>query len=152
VFDHCRAEWSAFCDDKRPEPAGFLDELAGYPFLVCAHGGGIDPSPKAWMALISGVIPIMQRFPGVEALYRGLPVAWVEDWNATAITEDRLRAWREELVRPFEDPVQWAGVLEKLQASYWAKLIAASYYTGVGYGYVPPPARGESNATRIQGE
>ena len=33
----------------------FLSFLVKYPFITCVHGGGIDPSPKAWEALLLGV-------------------------------------------------------------------------------------------------
>ena len=32
----------------------FLKLLVEYPFVACVHGGGIDPSPKAWEALLLG--------------------------------------------------------------------------------------------------
>jgi hypothetical protein len=39
----------------------FLQMMANVPFVACPHGGGIDPSPKAWEALLVGSIPIIQR-------------------------------------------------------------------------------------------
>ena len=34
----------------------FLSHMVQYPFIVCVHGGGMDPSPKAWEALMLGMI------------------------------------------------------------------------------------------------
>jgi hypothetical protein len=136
VFDQCTGPWAAFCDVRHPDPSDFLTVLREYPFLLCVHGGGIDPSPKAWMALLSGVIPVMQRYPGVEPIYKDLPVVWVDDWNATALSVDQLQRWRESLHGRFDDVGEWSHVFERMQASYWAKLVAASWYTSVGYGYV----------------
>jgi hypothetical protein len=28
--------------------------LEQVPFILCVHGGGVDPSPKAWEAVIAG--------------------------------------------------------------------------------------------------
>jgi hypothetical protein len=60
VRDMCTDSWAAVCDTKEVPLQTFVKEIKKYPFLVCTHGGGIDPSPKAWTALISGVIPIMK--------------------------------------------------------------------------------------------
>jgi hypothetical protein len=40
--------------------AAFLRMAADAPFVACPHGGGIDPSPKAWETLLVGSIPIVQ--------------------------------------------------------------------------------------------
>ena len=37
----------------------FLSFMAGASFVVCAHGGGYDPAPKAFEALAAGSIPII---------------------------------------------------------------------------------------------
>lgn len=32
----------------------FIKHLEEVPFILCVHGGGVDPSPKAWEAIIAG--------------------------------------------------------------------------------------------------
>jgi hypothetical protein len=136
VHDICTSSWAGVCDAKAVPARSFVSAIRRYPFLVCAHGGGLDPSPKAWTALISGVIPIMRRHPALEALYHGLPVVFVEGWGDDAITPEKLRRWREELAPHFEELSLWARVVEKTTDGYWWKLVAASYYTGRGYSFI----------------
>ena len=37
----------------------FLSFLMNTSFTACAHGGGVDPAPKAFEALAAGSIPII---------------------------------------------------------------------------------------------
>lgn len=58
-------------------------DLSNYPFfhfIACIHGGGIDPSPKAWEALMVGTIPIIQHST-LDDAYSRLPVMFVHDWS-----------------------------------------------------------------------
>lgn len=67
VRELCASEWRAFCaparNATRPGPE-FWRLLRSASFLLCVHGGGLDPSPKAWEALLMGTIPIIQHFAG----------------------------------------------------------------------------------------
>jgi hypothetical protein len=87
-------------------------------FVLCVEGGGLDPSPKAWTALLHGAIPILRDTP-VAAAYRALPVAVVPDWQAGALTPARLAAWKAALAPAFDDPARRARVLERLGLDYW---------------------------------
>ena len=50
----------------------YLALVASVPFVACVHGGGLDPSPKAWEALLVGTIPII----GINILqYAPLPLS-----------------------------------------------------------------------------
>ena len=62
-------------------------------------GGGLDPSPKAFEAVLSGSIPIIQHYPGDDA-YREFPVVFVDDWDVKTITGERLAVWPDKLT-PF---------------------------------------------------
>jgi hypothetical protein len=42
------------------EHATYIQEIVSRPFLACVRGGGLDPSPKAWEAILLGVVPIIQ--------------------------------------------------------------------------------------------
>ena len=52
-----------FMDCPPPPPVvsrrEYLALVASVPFVACVHGGGLDPSPKAWEALLVGTIPII---------------------------------------------------------------------------------------------
>lgn len=58
----------------------FVDNIVSLPFVLCVHGGGIDPSPKAFEAIFLGTIPIIKR-GFIDDAYGQLPVAWVDDWS-----------------------------------------------------------------------
>ena len=61
-----------------------MEALSRYNFTICVHGGGIDPSPRAWEAIMRGSIPIIRESPVAEA-YRMLPVVIIptfDDHNA----------------------------------------------------------------------
>jgi len=137
VRQFCQDEWRDSCDARTIPVDNFMDEIKKYPFLVCARGGGNDPSPKAWMALIAGVIPIIEHFPG-DVLYSGMPVVLVDQWNSTTLTPQLLQHWRRSLAPYFDDPGEWAAVLEKLLPYHWLRLAVVSYHTGRGYGFIEP--------------
>lgn len=49
--------------------------MQSHAFVLCAEGGGVDPSPKAWQAILHGAIPIIRRdqyLPGLLAAAGGL--------------------------------------------------------------------------------
>lgn len=93
----CRAQLSAEPFFTWAEPGlshqQFLQELRGHGFVACPHGGGLDPSPKAWEALHVGTIPILKRSSMTDA-FLGLPVVFVDEW--TDITPAALTDWTEE--------------------------------------------------------
>jgi hypothetical protein len=123
VTGKCKNEWKGFIDYKetcrKPE---FLNLLKKYSFCVCVHGGGIDPSPKAWEALAMGCIPIIQHSTLDEA-YSRFPVAFVDSWDENSITKEKLRKWRSELSPRFTNPELRAKVLEMLGVDYWWEII-----------------------------
>lgn len=71
----------------------FTAKLGQYRFVLCPHGGGLDPNPKCWEALIMKAIPIVKKNTMSEALEH-LPVVIVENWEE--ITRESLAAWRHE--------------------------------------------------------
>ncbi len=80
----------------------FISAVAQHPFLLCLHGGGADPSPKAWEAVLTGAfrnlpsvmrslfnarqflfcsagtIPIIEH-SALDDAYSQLPVAFVRN-------------------------------------------------------------------------
>lgn len=85
VAQKCRN--NTFCLQPNKENSGegiglkdFLRHLGSVAFVACVQGGGVDPSPKAWEAIMCGTIPIMEKRM-VEDAYERFPVAFVNSWN-----------------------------------------------------------------------
>lgn len=120
-----RGPWAGFvtlAEAELPE-AGFLAACAAASFVLCVEGGGLDPSPKAWTALLCGAIPVIRDTP-VAAAYRTLPVAVVPDWTADALDPVRLAGWKAALASEFDDPARRAAVLDRLRLDHWWRKIA----------------------------
>ena len=121
-----REHWSDVVDWRAPMlPDSFFDMLSEYPFTICVSGGGLDPAPKAWLALLAGSIPIIER-TSIEGAYRDLPVAFVDEWNKDAVTKVKLARWLESLRRYYEVLALRKEVLHRLGMRYWWNKIAAS--------------------------
>ena len=83
----------------------FLLELSQVPFILCTHGGGLDPSPKAFEAMIVGTIPIIQHST-LDDAYRHFPVVFVDstvDLLRQNNTLELLSKWRDELGPYYEE-------------------------------------------------
>ena len=120
-------DWRAFVEVHEQIPYdAFFPTLQRYPFVICAGGGGLDPSPKAFTALLAGAIPIIERNP-TTAAYGDLPVAYVEGWDTYTLSPARLEAWREQLYPRFEDPAQRRAVLERMGMAHWLRRIRAHH-------------------------
>lgn len=132
-------EWSRFvkyADDIANEDE-YMRELENCVFCLCVAGGGYDPSPRCWQALLCGAIPILEHSP-LDRAYETLPVVFVNNWKADTLTVDKLVAWKQSLSRYFSDPVLRAGVLRTLSLDYWHNLISSPQPTyGVPIAAVP---------------
>jgi len=125
VTAHARSIWAPFCtvpDGDISEPE-FLALMRSHAFVLCAEGGGLDPSPKAWQAILSGAIPIICK-TGTQAAYAQLPVAFVETWDAASLTPDRLAAWHRDLAPTYDRIELRAQTLTRLNMDYWWDQIA----------------------------
>ncbi|PKG95620.1 hypothetical protein [Paraglaciecola sp. MB-3u-78] len=107
--------------------ANYLQQVRRHPFILCVQGGGIDPSPKAWMAIVNGTIPIIKSSP-LDDSYSQLPAVIVEDWNSNCITKDKLRHWIQALEPFYEDTNLRAETLNRLSLDYWWEQILASFH------------------------
>lgn len=95
---------------------GIWRRYASYPFVMSAHGNGLD-CHRTWEVLCLGCIPIVKT-SSLDPLYRGLPVAIVEDWRQVRDVA-LLRTWLETLgplanaasVQARLDPRAWLAPL-----------------------------------------
>jgi len=127
VSDLAEGAWRAFTTTpavEMPEPA-FMAELERHAFVLCAEGGGLDPSPKAWAALLHGAIPVI-RDTALAPAYAHLPVVIVDDWQAGALSVRQLARWRDMLLPWFDDPARRVEILHRLSIDYWWQIIAAA--------------------------
>lgn len=118
--------WSPFCtvpDGELSEPE-FLALMQSHAFVLCAEGGGLDPSPKAWQAILQGAIPIIRK-TGTWAAYAQLPVAFVDSWQPDSLTQDHLVDWHRDLAPTYDRPELRAQTLTRLGMDYWWDQIAA---------------------------
>ncbi|MCP9833631.1 MULTISPECIES: hypothetical protein [unclassified Cyanobium] len=122
-----KGPWSHFVDYREQIPYDdFFPTLKTYPFVVCVGGGGLDPSPKAFTALLAGAIPIIERNP-TTAAYADLPVAYVDNWDAGSLDPARLQGWLDQLHPDFEDPERRRRVLETMSMASWLRRIRAHH-------------------------
>tara|TARA_B100001057_G_C22863703_1_gene955620 strand:- start:685 stop:1662 length:978 start_codon:yes stop_codon:yes gene_type:complete len=101
----------------------FCENLQKYSFSVCVGAGGIDPSPKAWISMIEGCIPILEKRAGVYEAYKEYPVVWIDWFYFDSITQEKLNTWLEELRPHYEDPTLRCELLHKLSLNHWISKI-----------------------------
>ena len=108
----------------------FIQKLHQHSFIACVHGGGYDPSPKAFEAIHEGTIPIMKKSIVYDA-YSMYPVAWVDSWGELFHEDNRtelLNKWRIELAPYYLDgSALREKTLHKLTTSYWLELFHKKY-------------------------
>lgn len=86
--------WSDYCTivETSVSSSEFDSLLQRHCFVLCVEGGGLDPSPKAWRALLHGAVPIIRDTATAEA-YAGLPVVKISDWDPHSINIKKLDEW-----------------------------------------------------------
>ena len=118
VKNKCTTSWREFCVSYRaPNGEEFFDDLKQYPFVLCVHGGGIDPNPLAWTALLAGTIPIIQKFPG-GSIYDDLPVVKISSLSTGAINLELLSKWLHQYEPQFYGNER-VKVVEMLMTDFW---------------------------------
>jgi hypothetical protein len=101
----------------------FKTKLLESKFVMCVHGGGIDPSPKVWQALLCGCIPIIESSTLDEA-YSRFPVIYVDNWNEDAITTEKISEWNSLYEKFYKDIELRKNVLKMLTLDYWWNIIS----------------------------
>ena len=117
----CQCDWKSFTTllQKEVPVEGFMAYVRAHPFVLCVEGGGLDPSPKAWLTLALGSIPVMRRSATTAAYESVLPVVLVDNWEAKALSISLMWEWRNQL-----SPWFYRGELRehleyKLSIDYW---------------------------------
>lgn len=121
--EHWRG-WVDIFEQEQTEPE-FMAAMARHSFVLCVEGGGLDPSPKAWQALLVGTIPII-RSSALDAAYGTLPVVIVEDWTPKALSPLLLAGWRARLGPQLALPENRHALIARLGLDHWWDMIAAA--------------------------
>jgi hypothetical protein len=134
VTELCRQHFSEFC--TIPDGEVPLDEferlMHQHAFVICAEGGGLDPSPKAWHALLHGAIPIV-RSTALDQAYAGLPVVFIQGWDASTLSLEQLRDWQRQHAPAQDEPAKRERVLQLLGIeSWWSKICSLAPPAGAG--------------------
>lgn len=109
----------------------FLNNVAQSKFILCGHGGGIDPSPKAWESIIIGTIPIIEHST-LDDAYAQLPVVIIPNITLFLINETASTAamgrWLQQLLPFYEEQNELRKeVLSRLTTDYWWDRIQNKY-------------------------
>jgi len=73
-------EWK-FVDYREVLPKQvFIEKLKNSKFCICVHGGGYDPCPRFFEAILYGAIPIIEHSP-LDTVFSKLPVVFVDKWT-----------------------------------------------------------------------
>lgn len=97
-----------------------------YPFIICAHGGGIDPCPKIWEALCVGCIPIIKHSP-LDDIYKEFPVVFVDKWDKDTININNLKKWIKTYSKFYDNKELQKKWKPKLYAEYWENKIKSHF-------------------------
>ena len=120
VWNLCNNEWkNYFIETKNLKHEEYLKKMGDYWFTICVHGGGIDPCPKVFDALLIGVIPIIKNNKPLTTIYEELPIVIVDDWDILTINEKKLNEWYEKYKNYFFNKEERKKILYKLSMNYW---------------------------------
>ncbi len=97
--------------------ADFVALLRRCSFVICAAGGGWDPCPKLWHALLHGAVPIV-RSSALDGVFSTLPVWIVRHWDQIDWSYESLLSQRNIFAERWPERAQ---LLEHLSLEYWWK-------------------------------
>jgi len=128
VSELCRQHFKDFTTVLEAEISSvdFRRLVRQHAFVLCAQGGGNDPSPKAWMCIANGSIPII-RSSVLNDAYAQLPVAFVDEWDSECLNEEILQNWVEDLAPYYDNDVVRAITLKRLSLDYWWNKVMEVY-------------------------
>lgn len=121
--EFCKNKWT-FVDHYDVLPKrDFIEKLKNSKFCICVHGGGYDPCPRFFEAILFGAIPIIEHSP-LDPAFSKFPIVFVDKWTVDAISEEMLSEKLIELRSYYEDPVKRMEVLRMLTIDYWWDIIS----------------------------
>jgi hypothetical protein len=121
--EYCKNEWK-FVDYYEVLPKReFIEKLKNSKFCICVHGGGYDPCPRFFEAILYGAIPIIEHSP-LDPVFSKFPVVFVDKWSVDAISEEMLSEKLKELRSYYEDKDKRMAVLRLLTIDYWWDIIS----------------------------
>ncbi|MCS3937062.1 hypothetical protein GGP80_003070 [Salinibacter ruber] len=126
VTELARSDWSEWCTviEEEVPKAEFLELVRSHAFVLCVEGGGLDPSPKAWQAILNGAIPII-RETALKDACKELPVAFVPNWKAKSLSMRKLHEWHRHFSQLYQSPSYRKDVIRKLEIDYWWRKVSA---------------------------
>lgn len=106
--------------------SAFWKKLGVFTFALSPPGYGMD-THRLWEILHMGAVPIALHSP-LDALYTQFPIVLVSSW-AEVFQPGALLRFRKDILQRFPElaggaPVNGPTYREKLEAAYWAELIA----------------------------
>lgn len=102
------------------EHSQFLKTMSNYTFTIVVNGGGIDPNPKIYEAMLLGVIPIIIKHEPYTDVYKDMPVIILDEtWNKNTFTKEKMFAWYQQCKPYLEDKEKREKVLEFITLEYW---------------------------------
>lgn len=119
----CRGSWSNLVNYVESLPFNkYMGYLAKSKFCICVHGGGMDPCPKAFQALLCDTIPIIEHSALDEAFNR-FPVIYVENWGEHVITAEIIEEWNKIYEDYINNTEYRKQVRKMLLADYWWDIV-----------------------------
>lgn len=104
----------------------FLNNLTKFPFIVCIHGGGLDPCPKLWEALLCGTIPIINKHSPLTDVFQDYPVIIIDNVLSYKFNIQELEEWRKKYSYFFTNSNERNILLNKLTLKYWTDKMRVS--------------------------
>ena len=101
----------------------FLTNITTYPFTLCTHGGGLDPCPKLWEAILCGTIPIINKYSPMSDVFEDFPVVIIDNLTDYIFTLEILKKWLVKYSNYFTDTKKRSEVLDKMSIKYWEKIM-----------------------------
>ena len=131
--------WSDYCTclDHEVSEDDCVELLREHAFVLCVEGGGIDPSPKAWLAIMHGAIPIILD-NALRSAYQELPVIFVQKWDAESIDVTKLERWHNEFSSIHDDIKSRQEVIGRLGIEYWWRKIERRWLTNLPESIISP--------------
>ena len=117
---------------QQTDQKSFNELVTQAQFMIMAHGGGYDPCPKFFHAIVLGAIPIIESNP-LDDAYSRFPVVILPSLvnflqQNASIVQSQLRQWQAQYAPYYQaNSTLREKTLRLLTAEYWWELIQAKY-------------------------